>query len=383
VDGNHRLALAGTLADDSSVPTKYLASFCLVLLGRVDERADDYSESLIFHTINSKAMPLESEHALKLILGQSPGYDMPPEEEIVFSPELHFTRLMRDGLLGLPEPARSRIGQQPLTSLSAAAKGILEMETALHEDLNRLRQYAADLMAALDDLVTRLAPDHPELCSADFFIELAARVWRDTPPEASHQERVDAAVGELSQLAIWLGHDGLVRLNQTSSLSTQVLEMFAAVRSRVPKRIFLARWYPAASDGEELARADLRLGQVREVIRQLSEDDGIPLELIDMGTQAGGTFPIHSAMYEALLSSDVVLIDLTGVRPNVCVEAGFALRHLEKNRLIFMFQPVPGHESVPFDLNTFRYERFTDTGEIVAKLKPHLLEILRGASVGE
>src|SRR5882724_11356215 len=53
VDGNHRLELAGTLQEEPSLLTKYLTSFCILLLGPESEAADDYSESLIFHTINS------------------------------------------------------------------------------------------------------------------------------------------------------------------------------------------------------------------------------------------------------------------------------------------------------------------------------------------
>ena len=85
----------------------------MVLLGPPGEDADDYSESLIFHTINSTALPLESEHAFNLILGQNAAYDMTPEKEFGYSPDLHFTRLMRDGLLRLPQPAQSRLGIIP------------------------------------------------------------------------------------------------------------------------------------------------------------------------------------------------------------------------------------------------------------------------------
>ena len=71
-------------------------------------------------------------------------------------------------------------------------------------------------------------------------------------------------------------------------------------------------------------------------------------------------------------SSDIILVDLTGVRLNVCVEAGFA----------FIFQPIEAHKSVPFDLNTFRYEPFKDTGEIPNKINPHITAILSGAAFG-
>lgn len=382
VDGNHRLALAETLKIDPSLLTKYLAPFCIILLGPPGEAADDYSESLIFHTINSTALPLESEHALKLILGQHADFDMQPEKEFAFSPDLHFTRLLRDGLLKLPEPAQTRLGNRPLTSLRGAVRGLLDMDAGVAKDLPTLKKYSKELLAALNDIVTILEPKHPTLCKAEFFIELAARVWKTMPDTSDHKTRVGATVAYLEQLAGWLGKDGLVDLKEGQSLSKQVLDIFCAVRTRIPKRVFLARWYPTAKDGEDSESAKLRLKQIRQTLKEVEKEEGATLELVDMGTQTGTTFPIHARMYEAIASADIILIDLTGVRPNVCVEAGYALRNHEKNRLIFIFQPNEAHKEVPFDLNTFRYEKFKDTGEISEKIKPHLVAILRGAAVG-
>ena len=382
VDGNHRLALVDKLKDDPRLSTKYLASFCIVLLGPAGGAADDYSESLIFHTINSTALPLESEHALKLILGQHADYDMTPEKEFAFSPDLHFTRLLRDGMLKLTEPAKARLGNHPLTSLRGAVRGLLEIDAAVAKDLSTLRKYSKNLLAALNDIVTRLEPSQPALCQAEFFMELVARVWKSTSDGDKHSERVNAAVAFLEQLAGWLGRDGLVGLKENQSLSKQVLDIYNAVRTRIPKRVFLARWYPTAKDGDELETAKLRLKQIRQALKETEQETGAHLELVDMGTQTGTTFPIHAKMYDAIASADIILVDLTGVRPNVCVEAGFALRNHEKNRLIFIFQPTDTHKTVPFDLNTFRYELFKDTGEIPEKIKPHITEILHGATVG-
>jgi hypothetical protein len=382
VDGNHRLALAESLKADPSLLTKYLAPFCILLLGPTGDTADDYSESLIFHTINSTALPLESEHALKLILGQHSDYDMAPDKEFVFSPDLHFTRLLRDGLLKLPEPAQSRLGARPLTSLRSAVRGLLEIDPSVTKDLPTLKKYSKALLAALNDIVTLLEPRQLALCKAEFFIELAARVWKSTPDSGDHKTRVGETVAFLDQLAGWQGKDGLVELREGQSLSKQVLNIYSAVRTRIPKRVFLARWYPTANDGEENGTAKLRLKQIRQALKELEKEEGIHLELVDMGTQTGATFPIHARMYEAIASADIILIDLTGVRPNVCVEAGYALRNHEKNRLLFIFQPNKAHKVVPFDLNTFRYEPFKDTGEIPEKIKPHIVAILRGASIG-
>ena len=95
-----------------------------------------------------------------------------------------------------------------------------------------------------------------------------------------------------------------------------------------------------------------------------------------MGTEEGGTFPIHSRMYEAIASSDIIICDLTGHRPNVYVEAGYALKHHEKNRLIFLFEPVNADDLVPFDLNTFKYVRISQAAEIPNKLLPEIEAIM-------
>lgn len=382
LDGNHRLARASQLQIDPHLPTKYRAPFCIVLLEPPSEKADDYSESLIFHTINSTALPLESEHALKLILGQHSDFDMSAEQEFAFSPELHFTRLLRNGLLKLPEPVQARLGNHPLTSLRGAVRGLLDMDQAVAINLSRLKKYSKELLAAINDIVTRMEPDQPLFCKSEFFIELVARVWKDTPDDGTHDERVHAAVAYLEQLAAWLGKDGLVGLKESQSLSKQVLDIYKAVRTRIPKKVFLARWYPTATDGEEFNNAKLRLKHIRLALKEIENEEGVHLELVDMGTQTGSTLPIHAKMYDAIMSADIILIDLTGVRPNVCVEAGYALRNHEKNRLIFIFQPNDDHKAVPFDLNTFRYELFKDTGAIPEKIKPHISAILRGAAIG-
>lgn len=146
-------------------------------------------------------------------------------------------------------------------------------------------------MAALSDVVTRLEPSQPALCQAQFFIELVARVWKVAPGGADHNARINATVAELDQLAGWLGKDGLIELKEGQSLSKQVLDIFTAVRTRIPKNVFLARWYPTAADGEEVGKAKLRLKQIQDALKEIEKEEGTHLELIDMGTQSGRGSP--------------------------------------------------------------------------------------------
>jgi len=164
------------------------------------------------------------------------------------------------------------------------------------------------------------------------------------------------------------------------SAAQQLLETFKAAQTRIPKRVFLARWYPA-QDAPDLAhnKANLRLQQLRQTLTGIQQQHGLALELIDMGTEEGGTFPIHSKMYEAIASSDIIICDLTGHRPNVYVEAGYALKHRETNRLIFLFEPKDNGDKVPFDLNTFKYVQINQAAEIPNRLGPEIIAILRDA----
>jgi len=376
IDGNHRLALAENLQEDSAVPSKYLAPFCMVLLGPPENDADDYAESLIFHTINSTALPLESEHGLRLLLGQDPAHEMTPETEFAYNPALHLTRLLADRLQGLPQPARERFGERPLTALWESARNLIGMDAAIVQDRPSLTAFSDNLFAALADISTQLTVNHPSLCGTYGFFELAARVWRESEGD-DHGQKVRYAVGYLDRIGHWLGGQGITNLLNPLSPAEQLLEIFKAAQSHIPKRVFLARWYPpqdAPNDAHN--RANLRLQQLRQTLINIQQEQGIALELVDMGTEEGPTFPIHARMYEAIASSDIIICDLTGHRPNVYVEAGYALQH-ERNRLIFLFEPHDGDDKVPFDLNTYKYVPITQAAEIPNKVSPEILAILR------
>lgn len=385
IDGNHRLHLAAQLAADAHSPNKYLAPFCAVLLGPPSDPNDDFVEAMLFHTINSKALLLDSEHALNLILGQALNVRPLADDEFANDPSLYLTRLLQQKMNGLPQPQLERLGQSPSTALNAAAVCLIDTDPVLRQARVKLDQFADGLFAALGDMLARLPATVPELCKSEFFIELASMAWNDSGA-GDHNTRINRAVATIQGLGTWLGRDGLDRLKSQHSLARQLFEMYRVVRSRVPKRIFLARWYPDDQDGAEKAKADRRLNMISRALDDLRRDDQIDLILDDPGTRAGGTFPIHQKMYEALARNDIILVDLSGVRPNVCVEAGYALERHTKERLLFLFQPstaIAGrnleYNQPPFDLNTFRYEMVNDAAEIPDKLKPHIREIWKQA----
>ncbi|MFY9822759.1 MAG: hypothetical protein WAM82_15360 [Thermoanaerobaculia bacterium] len=381
IDGNHRLHLANTLPDPGTVPTKYRASFCFIILGEPGDLTDDYAESLIFYTLNKTAVSVDSEHALRLLLDQPTGLRPTASDEFERSPELHFTRLLRDRLAHLPTIARARLSRAHLTTVENAAKSMLTLKKERGKDLASLNAFADDLFDGLGEIIPSLDQMQPGLCDAEYFLELVARVWQRTPGDSP--TRVREAVRYLSGIGNWLRQHDLISMSPSAPFAQQILDIYDRVQSRVPKNIFLARWYPGDDEGEAKTRASLRLEQIKRGLKDLKEEDGIDLKLIDMGTQPGGTFPIHQKMYEAIESSDIILVDLTGNRPNVHVEAGYALHKWGVDRLLFLFEPKNDGDKPPFDLNTFRYEVIHQAAEIPGLIVKHVREILvnAGASV--
>ena len=379
IDGNHRLHLAAELVEDQNAPSKYLSPFCMVLLGPPNDAADDYSESLIFHTINSTALPLESEHGLRLLLGQDPSYAITPEAEFAHSPELHLTRLLAERLRGLPGPTKRRFGELPLTALWESGRNLVAMDTSISRDRGTLVTYANELFAALADIATKLTDGQPSLCQAYGFFELAALVWRKAKG-ADYDQRVSWTVRYLDGLGRWLGHQGITGLLSPQSPAKLLLRTFEAAQSHVPKRMFLARWYPPENEPDGAHhKAKLRFDQLNRTLGDIQRRHEIALELVDMGTEHGATFPIHPKMYDAIKSSDIIVCDLTGHRPNVYIEAGYALSHHDKGRLVFLFQPAHEHDSVPFDLTTFKYVRIDDAAEIPERLGGEIKAILQAS----
>ena len=340
---------------------------------------------MLFHTINSTALPLDSEHALQLVLGQATRYRPTADEECAASPALHLTRLLKTQVDVFPVPHQQRLGDTPATVLHSAAKAMIDADCNLGQDRQALQAFAEQLCAALIDILARLPLAHPDFCKAKFFVELAALAWDEAKAIDPPDERINAAVRTLEEMGRWLGQDGFCQIEAKRSLAQQLLDIYTKVRARVPKRIFLSRWYPNDTDGDEKRKARLRKEMIDRTLNDLRQQ-GINFDLDDPGTLTGGTFLIPREMYDAIERNDIILIDLSGVRPNVCIEAGYALERPNSNRLLFLFQPTeatqnnPEYTRPPFDLAAYRYERIADAAEIPEKLKPHLEQIYRAAA---
>jgi hypothetical protein len=70
IDGNHRLEAARRLAEELTRSATFknfaTAPFCFVILNSDRPEDDDLAEAMLFNLINSKALPIVSEHSLSV-----------------------------------------------------------------------------------------------------------------------------------------------------------------------------------------------------------------------------------------------------------------------------------------------------------------------------
>ena len=347
IDGNHRLSAAEYLTKDLLIP------FCLIIFSGEDEAKNN--SRAIFHNINSKQIPLKLEQNIKIIIENSDVYpDSILENPQPFGSHYKFTRelLCADGKLDF--------GFFPYIE-----RFVQDTKYSFFTDLFR---YLLD--SSLTNEATAVADVKKELVNIE-----NALMEADIIASSQNSAIVGAlAYYKLADVKKYRRFIKWIAQNHIADAKTvnidDIIGIFNKVYDSIPKKVFLARWYPSSTDSN-YEKAVQRRTAIGNVIKALN------LELTDLGTPDGGTFDIRSVMYEEIRECDIFIADLTGCRHNVMVEVGYALNS-NKERMLFYFSPTPENPKPPFDLNGFRYEQINDSMEIEEKVKPLIESILSG-----
>ena len=354
IDGNHRLSAASEVTSDFKVP------FCLIICQNPEEE-NHYSRA-IFHNINAKQIPLNLEENLKVILGS-------PE---VFSDE----KLKTDPSFGWKYYlARKTIDTADFSYFPSINSYIY----------NSKHSFFVDLFGFLINNKSIEEKDESvDIVKAQLVDVERALVESEITATTSNIAVIGAlAYYRLTNESKYRGFLSWVKKNSIGNVEklhiSDVINLYDEIFLHVPKKAFLARWYPSAeNDGEDEAnRAKHRIEAMKEVAKELE------LDLTDLGTRETGTFNIHEVMFRDIRECDIFIADLTGARHNVMIEVGYALKHIETERMLFYFQESDKCKTVPFDVNDLNYVPIVDSRDIRTKVKEHIQNILIQAKNGE
>lgn len=354
VDGNHRLSAADEVTSDFKVP------FCLVLCRNAEEEKQ-YSTA-IFHNINAKQIPLKLEENLKVILGHPEVFpDTLIRDDASFGLNYYLARKILQDIDFHYFPAINSYISQAKYSFFVDLFGFLLKNRSVEENDSAIGVVKSKLVEVEQALV------ESEITATTTNIAVIGAL----------------AYYKLTNKSKYRGFLSWIKKNNIGNVEKlhidDVINLYDEIYEHVPRKVFLARWYPSAEkDGEEnFKKSECRINAIKEIVQELN------LELTDLGTRETGTFDIREVMWHDIRECDIFIADLTGARHNVMIEVGYALKHVETGRMLFYFEKSDKCETVPFDINGLNYVPIVDSMEIKTELKSHIEKILEQARNGE
>lgn len=350
IDGNHRLSAAGDVTKDLQIP------YCILLFRTADE-SERYSRA-IFHNINSKQIPLKLEENLKVIIESDKVFhDDKLENDPSFGLHYRLTRqLLREIDFKCYTSVNTYISDVRYTFFVDLFKYLLE-KGAIQKD-NAIETVKSQLV----DIETSLRESQITATTTNIAVIGAMAFYKLTHPD------------KYKHFCVWLKKNNIGDVEMLKI--DDVIKIFDKVYLGCPRKVFLSRWYPKKTDAE-YDRAEYRKKIISEVVASLG------LELIDIGYPETGSFDIRNDMYRSIEECDIFIADLTGDRPNVMVEVGYALKHITTKRMLIYYYPIKVGDRPPFDLDGYENISIADSLEIKQKVKPRIERILEMAKTGE
>lgn len=351
IDGNHRLSAASEVVGDFKVP------FCLILCQNPDDE-NRYSRA-IFHNINAKQIPLDLEENLKVILGSSEVFS---DDKLKTDPSFGWKYYLARKTIYTIDfsyfPSINSYISASKHSFFVDLYGFLIKNKSVEENDSAIATVKSQLVEVEQALV------ESEITATTTNIAvIGALAYYKLTNESKYR-------GFLS----WIKKNNIGNVEKLHI--DDVINLYDEIYEHVPKKVFLARWYPAETD-PAYAKSVHRINAIKKVAEELK------LELTDLGTRDTGTFDIRKVMYQDIKDCDIFVADLTGARHNVMIEVGYALKHIDTGRMVFYFQETDTVKNVPFDVNHFSYDKIVDSAEIETKTKARILTILEQAKNGE
>lgn len=395
IDGNHRLVAAERVMEECEERSRQGLSckgdfvmrqipFCIIIFPKGTSWKEKSAK--YFSNINFKALPLSKELNIKGIIKNREAYT----DETLFSDDAFgvsfvFCREMSDLVAGDQE-IRDFICDREICSFFRELGESLLSKEGTFANVESLHDFCGDVYKELKAWVSEHRADSANYNrvakAAAFYYHWQDRKSFSKPAEVEHSGGLIAKGSSTRcvRFCSWIESSGIER--KVVAPLKEVLQIFDSVYENLPKKLFLARWYPES--GAEKRKADARFKALQNVAKAEN------LELIDMEHMRRGSFSIRDAIDQAIPNSDLFVADMTGLRPNVMVEIGMALHHLPKNRVLFYMQKaddVPGTigpvEDPPFDLCGYSYVKIVDSAEINTMVRLRLKGILNEMRAGD
>ncbi len=373
IDGNHRLEAARRLLDEQRRSAAFKdfskAPFCFVVLDSDRPEDDELAEAMLFNLINSKALPIASEHSLKVLMRD----DGAAAERFVEDPQVYLTRWIHGKVKDWPQGFYAAMGDAPLSRLHSAAGVLLRPGGISKVTQQEMEAESGQLFGPLYELAVTLRSQHERFVHSYAFLPVAAEVYarhsKVDPAKGANTEaeRLRRAERWLREFARWFDRVGATEL----PMPADPCILWTVFKRDFDKRcgqIFIAMSFRESKTLDSVYKA------IEEAIGQFNAGHPeTPLSPVRIDKQHGASYEIPARVFHEIDQSRLVIADLTDEKQNVYCEVGYAKA---KGKPFFLtFRNKPGAKppnKVHFDLAPNRYIEYEDALELRDTLKKEL-----------
>jgi nucleoside 2-deoxyribosyltransferase len=371
IDGNHRLEAAKRLVDEqksSAVVRDFnKAPYCFVVLDSDKPEDDELAEAMLFNLINSKALPISSEHSLAVLMQD----DGAPGVRFVEDPQVYLTRWIMEKIKSWPQGFYAAMGDTPLSRLHSVAEVLFRPDGISKSSAKDMESDAEKIFGPLYELAIQLREQHEKFVHSFAFLPIAAEVYARHSKVSSakgantERERIRRAARWLGNFARWFDRVG----GEDLPLPADPSILWTVFKRDFDKRagqVFIAMSFRESKALEGVQKA------FEEAITQFNESHpNSPLAPIRIDKQEGASYEIPARVFQEIDQSRLVIADLTDEKQNVYCEVGYAKARGIPFFLTFQ-KKASGSNKVHFDLAPYRYIDYETTHELRDKLKKEL-----------
>ena len=366
VDGNHRLLAIEKLISAGQMRSNYLIPFCIIVF---PENANMKDEKVIFHNINSKAIPIRSEQLMKSILTDS-------KDELSFSDKELDENFGHEYLLARRVLERKPLAIQKLRSIPWASSDLM---SALVDMINIVQKRYGDIQTgeaeeAFGNALSNALFNAKQGSGKTFQISsgmlfLLVKLYYGIEMSSSPTE----AIQYKDRLLAWADKyritDAQIDTEQNAINNAECIEViFNRYIQSSKHTIFMSRCFLKKYNETENA--------IRRAIDQINEEKKTGIKLIRVDKhQEGATGQISDRVFRAIENSGLVIADLSSGRLNIPHEIGYAMG-LNKDLILVYNGPSKKVEDyIPTNIKMFEQIRFNgDYQTLQEKIKQCLID---------
>jgi nucleoside 2-deoxyribosyltransferase len=275
---------------------------------------------MLFNLINSKALPLISEHSLSVLMRDNGAASVRFAEDR----QVYLTRWIRDVVRNWPQGFYDAMGDSPLSRLYSTARVLLKPGGLVAETIEATQAETTGLFDPVADLAIRLRDAHEAFVLSPAFLPIACEIFvHHTLVDVSkgantRQARVVRAERWLRDFAEWFERLGGTNLPLPPD-PTVLWKIFKrSYESRI-KSVFVAMSF----------REDQTLKDVKQAIKESianfnTKHPNAHFDPVIVDELKGASYEIPARVFQKIDESSLVIADLTDERPNVYCEVGYA-----------------------------------------------------------